>query len=143
MVICFIDECHLCSILTSISALSHFVSCCTFIFVGQSFFWLLTFIKKKNHMGLSLYDLLFVYEWLGIQWTITDFGRRKLVTGYSESEKSESQSVTSNSLGPHGLYNSPGQNTGVGSLSFLQGIFLWEEFWHHAFLYCITFPLML
>ena len=32
----------------------------------------------------------------------------------------------SNSLGPHGLYslwNSPGQNTGVVSLSLLQGIF--------------------
>ena len=32
----------------------------------------------------------------------------------------------SNSLGPHGLYspwNSPGQNTGVGSLSLLWGIF--------------------
>ena len=40
--------------------------------------------------------------------------------------KSESHSVVSNSLGPHGLYspwNSPGQNTGVGSLSLLQGIF--------------------
>ena len=37
---------------------------------------------------------------------------------------SESRSVMSDSLGPHGLYspwNSPGQNTGVGSLSFLQG----------------------
>ena len=35
-------------------------------------------------------------------------------------------SVTSNSLWPHGLYspwNSPDQNTGVGSLSLLQGIF--------------------
>ena len=35
-------------------------------------------------------------------------------------------SVVSNSLWPHGLYipwNSPGQNTGVGSLSLLQGIF--------------------
>ena len=34
--------------------------------------------------------------------------------------------VVSNSLWPHGLYslwNSPGQNTGVGSLSLLQGIF--------------------
>ena len=33
----------------------------------------------------------------------------------------------SNSLQPHGLYsswNSPGQNTGMGSLSLLQGIFL-------------------
>ena len=43
----------------------------------------------------------------------------------SESE-SESRSVLSDSLQPHGLYspwNSPGQDTGVGSLSFLQGIF--------------------
>ena len=39
---------------------------------------------------------------------------------------SESHSVMSDSLRPHGLYtpwNSPGQNTGVGSLSLLQGIF--------------------
>ena len=38
----------------------------------------------------------------------------------------ESHSVTSISLQPNGLYsqwNSPGQNTGVGSLSLLQGIF--------------------
>ena len=42
-----------------------------------------------------------------------------------ESE-SESHSVVSDSLRPHGLYspwNSPGQNTGVGSLSLLQFIF--------------------
>ena len=40
--------------------------------------------------------------------------------------KFESHSVVSVSLRPHGLYsprNSPGQNTGVGSLSLLQGIF--------------------
>ena len=39
---------------------------------------------------------------------------------------SESPSVVSDSLRPHGLYrswNSPGQNTGVGSLSLFQGIF--------------------
>ena len=39
---------------------------------------------------------------------------------------SESHSVVSDSLWPHGLYspwNSPGQNTGVGSRSLLQGIF--------------------
>ena len=39
-------------------------------------------------------------------------------------DASESRSVVSNSLRPHGLYspwNSPGQNTGVGSLSLLQG----------------------
>ena len=41
-------------------------------------------------------------------------------------EVKSSCSVASNSLQPHGLYspwNSPGQNTGVGSLSLLQGIF--------------------
>ena len=41
-------------------------------------------------------------------------------------DESESLSVVSNSLQPYGLHsswNSPGQNTGVGSLSLLQGIF--------------------
>ena len=40
--------------------------------------------------------------------------------------ETESHSVMSNSLWPHGLYspwNSPGQNTGVVSLSLLQGTF--------------------
>ena len=44
--------------------------------------------------------------------------------------ESESCSVVSNSLWPHGLYrpwNSLGQNTGVGSLSLLQRIFLTQE----------------
>ena len=43
----------------------------------------------------------------------------------STTSESESRSVVSNSLGPQGLssWNSPGQNTGVGSLSLLQGIF--------------------
>ena len=41
------------------------------------------------------------------------------------SSESESRSVVSNSLWPHGLcsWNSPGQNTEVGSLSLLQGLF--------------------
>ena len=41
-------------------------------------------------------------------------------------EMKPSHSVVSDSLQPHGLcssWNSPGQNTGVGSLSLLQGIF--------------------
>ena len=45
---------------------------------------------------------------------------------YSEVKWIESCSVVPNSLRPHELYspwNSPGQNTGVGNLSFLQGIF--------------------
>ena len=46
--------------------------------------------------------------------------------GWRNKKWSESHSVMSDSLWPHGLYspwNSPGQNTGVGSLSLLQGIF--------------------
>ena len=46
--------------------------------------------------------------------------------GNPQQTESESHSVVSDSLLPHGLYspwNSPGQNTGVGSLSLLQGIF--------------------
>jgi len=45
---------------------------------------------------------------------------------FYEKSESESHSVVSDSLQPHGLYspwNSPGQNTGVGSHSLLQGIF--------------------
>ena len=48
---------------------------------------------------------------------------RKFKRMYKESESS---SVVSDFLPPHGLYspwNSPGQNTGVGSLSLLQRIF--------------------
>ena len=37
--------------------------------------------------------------------------------------ESESRSVVSNSLRPHELWNSSGQNTRVGSLSLLQGVF--------------------
>ena len=47
------------------------------------------------------------------------------LAGFKEVKK-ESHSVVSDSLRPHGLYspsNSPGQNTGVGSLSLIQGIF--------------------
>ena len=51
--------------------------------------------------------------------------RERIINGTCVSE-SEGYSVASNSLPPYGLYspwNCPGQNTGVGSLSFLQGIF--------------------
>ena len=50
----------------------------------------------------------------------------KLERPYRNIYESESRSVMSDSLQPHGLYNlwdSPGQNTGLGSLSLLQGIF--------------------
>ena len=51
---------------------------------------------------------------------------KPLTFSFWVSEVTESRSVVSNSLWPHGLYspwNSLGQNTGVGSLSLLQRIF--------------------
>ena len=50
----------------------------------------------------------------------------------------ESRSVVPDSLRPHGLYspwNYPGQNTGVGSLSLLQGI-LPTQGWNPGLLHC-------
>ena len=59
--------------------------------------------------------------------------------------KCESRSVVSDSLWPHRLYspwNSPGQNTGVGSISFLQGIFpiqgLKPGLWHCRQIYQLS-----
>ena len=49
-----------------------------------------------------------------------------------------SYSVMSDSLQPHGLYspwNSPGQNTGMGSLSFLHGTFPTQG-WNPGLLHC-------
>ena len=59
-------------------------------------------------MFLYLFEKLFIYFWL--HWVLWE---------------SESCSVVPNSLRPSRLYSprsSPGQNTGVGSLSHLQGI---------------------
>ena len=52
--------------------------------------------------------------------------------------ESESHSVMSDSLQPHGPYsswNSPGQNTGAGSLSLLQWIFPTQA-WKQGLLHC-------
>ena len=62
-------------------------------------------------------------EWARRSWKKEKVNRFNLAYIHSESE---SRSVLSDSLRPHGLYspwNSPGQNTGVGSLSLLQGVF--------------------
>ena len=71
---------------------------------------------------------LAIVHWVANSWTqLSDY----------ESE-SESHAVVSNSLQPHGLnspWNSPGQNTGVGSLSLLQWIFLTQES-NQALLHC-------
>ena len=63
-------------------------------------------------------------------WLLLDCSKYSKQTRLVERNWSESHSVLSDSLQPHGLYtpwNSPGQNTGVGSLSLLQGIFPTQE----------------
>ena len=52
--------------------------------------------------------------------------------------ESGSHSVVCDSLRPHGLYSpwtSPGQNTGVGGLSLLQGVFPTQG-WNPGLLHC-------
>ena len=64
------------------------------------------------------------FHWVGIAWGFPGGSTVKNLPAMQE--WSESCSVVSNSLWLHGLYspwNSSGQNTGVGSLSLLQGIF--------------------
>ena len=58
----------------------------------------------------------------------SDIQKTKIMVSdhHSMANESESHLVVSNPLRPCGLYcpcNSPGQNTGVGSISLLQGIF--------------------
>ena len=56
---------------------------------------------------------------------VSCIGRQILYHWATRESERESHSVVSDSLQPHGLcspWNSPGQNTGVGSLFLLQGI---------------------
>ena len=65
-------------------------------------------------------------SWFGLVWHLQSAdGVLKSFSWVSE-KRSEGRSGVSSSLQPHELYspwNSPGHNTGVGSLSLLQGIF--------------------
>ena len=69
--------------------------------------------------------------------------KSRIDTGFLSSftkvkSESESRSVVSDSLWSHGLsspWNSPGQNTRVGSLSLLQGIF-WTQRLNPGLLHC-------
>ena len=70
------------------------------------------------------------------------FFRKNLIVAKFESE---SHSVVSDSLWPHGLqspWNSPDQNTGVGSLSLLQGIFPTQGL-NPGLLHCSRIPYQL
>ena len=81
--------------------------------LGYLFILSVTFFVVQNILNLIGYNLfIFAFIFLTI-----------LV-------RSECRLVVSDFVWPHGLYspwNSPGQNTGVGSLSLLQGIFPTQE----------------
>ena len=67
-----------------------------------------------------------VLQFMGLQRVVHHWATELNWTKRLTWKWSESLSVVSDSLGPHGLYspwNYPGQNTGVGSLSFLQRVF--------------------
>jgi len=77
--------------------------------------WFLSSSFSNLQQGSSMYRILCLMMWGGADVIVIEIS------------ESESPSVMSDSLQPHGLYsswNSPGQNTEVGSLSLLQGIFL-------------------
>ena len=112
----------------TVSTLLHFVHIC-FLLVSQGFLGrlltvMLPFVIEDILLTLVLVLTLFKntpFKWCfifgnlcGLGWCIYFLNALRVLT-------------TSLSLGPHGLYcspwNSPGQNTGVGSLSLLQGIF--------------------
>ena len=84
---------------------------------------------KLQHLGIYIWVIKLFLKSIKVSMMVT-FGRRKRIwmKGVSGEgrEESESCSVMSNSLQPHGLdsaWNSPGQNTGMGNHSLLQGIF--------------------
>ena len=66
-------------------------------------------------------DLYFIFQWGELEYELHKWDISTILYLGSESE---SHSVVSDSLRPHGLYslwNSPGQNTGMSGLSILWG----------------------
>ena len=95
--------------------------------VGFSSMWTKNFhmynlgLEKAEKPGIKLPAFTGSYrkkEKAGKTSTSASLTTLKLFTVWSQSH-----SVVSYFSRPHGLYNSPGQNTGVGSLSLLQRIF--------------------
>ena len=79
---------------------------------------------RDRDFGLSRCTLLYI-GWINNKVCLYGTGNCIRYPVINHSRK-WSHSVVSDSLWPHGLYspwNSPSQNTGVGSLSLLQGIF--------------------
>ena len=83
-----------------------------------------TWIFLSQHMTYT--SKMFSSGCFGVSIYIYNINKSPLSNTVLVQSESESQSVMSDSLGPHGLYslwNSPSQNTGVGSRLLLQGIF--------------------
>ena len=85
--------------------------------------YLLMACATGENSGISI---IFVHQKLWLFKTLKALGIFVIIP----ENESESQSVMSDFLWPHGLHspwNSPVQNAGVGSLSLLQGIFLTRD----------------
>ena len=77
-------------------------------------------LKKSGYIYWKGQEVLSSFPFFQFYWDIILYTFK----GYIIMNESESRSVVSNSLWPHGVcspWNSPGQNTGVGSHFFLQG----------------------
>ena len=89
---------------------------------------------RVREFGMDMYTLLYL-KWITNKDLLYSTGSSAqcYVEAWMEGEfggECESHLVLSDFLRPHGLYsprNSPGQNTRVGSLSLLQGIFPTQE----------------
>ena len=132
----WMDPLHLLTYWVSI----YFVWYVTWMLGGELRIWLQKSRKKKVLFRL----------WIEIQDTQKTKSAFPIVKfpGGSDGKEvkwSESHSVVSDSLQPHGLYspwNPAGQNTGVGSLSFLQGILLTQGL-NPGLLHCILWRICL
>ena len=84
-------------------------------------------LVQSFSFNYNIINFLHIYKYAAYIWQCDSaWGYNNVNLGKSLYSKSESRSTVSNCLWPHGLYspwNSPGQNTGVGSLSLLQGTF--------------------
>ena len=106
-----------------------YVICCFFL-ISFSIFSLCLIFASSINIYLGMFLLGFILYWTlcaFLTWVIVSF---TLLGSFSNMKWSESHSVVSNSLWPHGLYiqsmefsRPEYQATRVGSLSLLQGIF--------------------
>ena len=99
-------------------------------------FWTSWSVANQAPLSMGIFQGI-ILEWIAMlfsressqprDWTWVFCIAGRFFTIWATWERvSESRSVVSDSLRPHGLYSpwdSPGQNTGVGSLSLFQGIF--------------------